>query len=153
MSLTTDRNDPDLRKTVQEGPNKGQQAAYLVLSEEERAKGFVMPVYRKYRHMKCGADTTMGQALCETYARNPKFYGGKFCCFCGTHFDLFEYVDAPLDAADLAAGRVLHRQGNFYWIDDRGERTVPVGAGPDELLAWWEEKRRQEADKVKGAGI
>ena len=44
--LTTDRNDPNLHEV---GEN-GQQKAYLVLSEEERAKGFVRPVRTTYIH-------------------------------------------------------------------------------------------------------
>jgi hypothetical protein len=66
-------------------PN-GQQQAYVVLSDEERAKGFVEPVRRSYVHEKCGVVTTMGQALAETYARDPYFYSGTFCCGCGAHF-------------------------------------------------------------------
>lgn len=66
-------------------PN-GQQKDYVVLTAEERAKGFVEPVRRSYRHDKCGSVTTMGQALAETYARCPDFYSGTFCCHCGTHF-------------------------------------------------------------------
>jgi hypothetical protein len=34
----------------------------------------------------CGTMTTMGQALAETYARDPAFYNGTFCCGCGAHF-------------------------------------------------------------------
>ena len=41
----------------------GQQKGYVVLSEAERAKGFVRPVRRAYRHTTCGAVTTMGLAL------------------------------------------------------------------------------------------
>ncbi len=66
--LTDDPNDPDLTygadpagATVQQAP------AYLVLSEDERAKGFVRPVRRSYRHVECGTVTTMSQALAETY--------------------------------------------------------------------------------------
>lgn len=84
MSLTTDPNDPGLRKIRSDG----MQETYLVLSDEERAKGFVRPVRYKYRHLACGSTTTMGLALCETYARDPKFYGGTFCCGCGKHFSL-----------------------------------------------------------------
>ncbi len=84
MSLTTDPDDPGLKKIEA----NGQQAAYLVLSEEERAKGFVRPLRRSYKHVKCGTVTTMGLALCETYARDPAFYGGTFCCGCGAHFRL-----------------------------------------------------------------
>lgn len=64
----------------------GMQKNYLVLSEEERAKGFVRPVRRTYVHEKCGVATTMGQALGETYARNPAFYSGTFCVGCKGHF-------------------------------------------------------------------
>jgi len=66
-------------------PN-GQQEGYVVLAEEERAKGFVRPVRSTYTHEKCGTDTTMGQTIAETYARKPTFYSGTFCVACGSHF-------------------------------------------------------------------
>jgi hypothetical protein len=84
MGLTTDPNDPGIRETRPDG----QQQTYLVLGEEERAKGFVRPVRRSYKHLVCGAVTTMGLPLAETYARDPSFYGGTFCCTCGSHFRL-----------------------------------------------------------------
>jgi hypothetical protein len=127
-------------------PRTGMQKAYVVLSAEERAKGFVRPVRRTYVHVGCrpkyplrdlteaekrgpdvgyvkyeqypesespcvgrfwtdkqlksgcGTTTTMGQALAETYARDPKFYGATFCCNCGAHFPVgaggeFEWED------------------------------------------------------------
>lgn len=64
----------------------GQQKGYVILCAEERAKGFVRPVRRTYLHQKCGTTTTMGQSLAETYARDPAFYSGTFCCSCGAHF-------------------------------------------------------------------
>jgi hypothetical protein len=67
-------------------PATGMQKAYIVLSEAERAKGFVRPVRNAYRHETCGAITTMGQALAETYARDPTFYSGTFCVRCRAHF-------------------------------------------------------------------
>lgn len=67
-------------------PKTGQQRGYVVLADEERAKGFVRPVRRTYTHEKCGSDTTMGQSLAETYARQPNFYSGTFCCACRNHF-------------------------------------------------------------------
>lgn len=67
-------------------PATGQQAGYVVLAEEERAKGFVRPVRLSYRHLKCGVVTTMAQTIAETYARNPYFYSGTFCCGCRSHF-------------------------------------------------------------------
>lgn len=140
MSLTTDRNDPRLNQTRADG----QQEAYLVLSDEERAKGFVRPLRRAYRHVGvrpknplrdltpeeherydkfgyvkfeaypqpspdgssvigrfwtkrdlesgCRGETRMGLPLCETYARDPKFYGATFCATCGLHFPVAEFV-------------------------------------------------------------
>lgn len=64
----------------------GMQNDYVVLAEEERAKGFVRPVRRTYTHLKCNGTTTMGQTLAETYARDPNFYSGTFCCHCRAHF-------------------------------------------------------------------
>lgn len=63
-----------------------QQKDYVVLSEAERAKGFVRPMRRSYVHEKCGTLTTMGHEIAETYARDPYFYSGTFCCGCGKHF-------------------------------------------------------------------
>ena len=81
---------PEHRDKIKEGPRAGQQRDYVVLAEEERAKGFVRPVRRSYKHLKCGGVTTMGQTLAETYARDPYFYSGTFCCHCGTHFPVGE---------------------------------------------------------------
>lgn len=158
MSLTTDPND---RKLKEGQKNKtGQHEIYLVLSEEERAKGFVRPYRESYVHTGkqgykicgknlrildaqdefypkyyavvccakpdctilhengrcisgsfltkeqyeqaisgnynekkgCGTITTMGRALSETYATNPKFYGATFCCHCNTHLPVEEFM-------------------------------------------------------------
>jgi len=72
-------------------PN-GQQKGYVVLSDEERAKGFVRPVRRSYVHTPCGVQTTMGQVIAETYARDPAFYSGTFCCGCSKHFPLDQFT-------------------------------------------------------------
>lgn len=141
MGLTDNPDEPCLKETLP----SGQQKCYLVLSEEERAKGFVRPLRRAYRHVGlarpdhplrdltpeqhvrfdcygyvkfepydgdestiagrywtqqrldrieagCGTITRMGLALCETYARQPDFYGGTFCCGCGTHLPVEEFV-------------------------------------------------------------
>jgi hypothetical protein len=69
----------------------GQHPSYWVLSEAERAKGFVRPVRSSYVHLKCGSVTTMGRALAETYAREPGFYGATFCCACGSHYPVGEH--------------------------------------------------------------
>ena len=77
-------------------PN-GQQKGYVVLSAAERARGFIRPVRRTYVHQKCGVATTMGTALAETYARDPHFYSGTFCCGCGTHFPVGEHGEFVWD--------------------------------------------------------
>jgi hypothetical protein len=79
-------------------PN-GQQKDYVVLTAEERSKGFVRPVRRSYKHLPCGSVTTMGQSIAETYAREPRFYSGTFCCHCAAHLPVGE-------------------DGQFVWIDD-----------------------------------
>jgi hypothetical protein len=95
---------PDHRAIIESGPLKGQQKGYVVLSDEERAKGFVRPVRRSYVHEKCGVVTTMGQALAETYAREPKFYSGTFCCGCGTHFPVGPDGEFVWDGTDEKVG-------------------------------------------------
>lgn len=92
--ITDDPNDPGLKKTDKDG----MQETYLVLSEEERAKGFVRQVRRSYLHERCGAVTSMGQALAETYARDPKFYGATYCATCKWHYPVGE-------------------NGEFTWLD------------------------------------
>ena len=44
----------------------------------------------------CGTCTTMGQAIAETYARDPRFYGATYCCGCNMH-------------------RPVGAQGEFVW--------------------------------------
>lgn len=102
MGVTSDRNDPGLSNV---GPD-GMQESYLVLSDEERAKGFIRPVRTAYVHLTCGTVTTMGEAIAETYARQPGFYGGTYCVSCGTHFPVGE-------------------NGEFVWSIPRKE--TPVG--------------------------
>lgn len=133
----------------------GMHSDYIVLTEAERANGFVRPVRRSYKHVNvprignplrdltpeeherydrfgyvkfetyveppgacdgrywtqaqldaigkgCGTVTTMGQALAETYARDPSFYGATYCCGCNKHL--------PVGAG-----------GEFDWHPDGGK--------------------------------
>lgn len=83
MGLTT---DPEEARNSGIDPATGMQRTYVVLSEEERAKGFVRPVRRTYVHERCGVATTMGLSIAETYARQPSYYGSTYCVGCQAHF-------------------------------------------------------------------
>ena len=89
-SLTDDPNDPDLTRGVDKEP-VAQAKKYLVLSEKERAKGFIRPVRRTYVHDTCASATTMSPVLAETYARDNKFYGATYCVGCQKHLPVAEF--------------------------------------------------------------
>ena len=95
---------PEHREIITSGPRAGQQKAYVVLSADERGKGYIRSVRRSYIHEKCGAVTTMGQSLAETYARDPYFYSGTFCCGCGSHFPVGEDGQFLWDGTDEKVG-------------------------------------------------
>ena len=87
------------RPAEQEGPAPapideatGQHKDYWILSDEDRAKGFVRPIRRTYTHIKCGTNTSMGIKLAETYAVDPKFYSHTFCCACSDHLPVDEFT-------------------------------------------------------------
>lgn len=101
--LTTDPTDPRLVRGQDTEPVP-QADAYLVLSDEEIAKGFVRPVRRSYVHITCGTSTTMGQKIAETYARDPTFYGGTYCVHCSRHLPVGEH-------------------GEFIWDDGSGQKV------------------------------
>jgi hypothetical protein len=100
---TDDPNDPRLTHGADVEP-VAQAEAYLVLSEDERAQGFVRPLRHSYIHVgvngteasrsgsACGAETHMGRALCETYARQPSFYGATYCVGCSMHRPVAEFI-------------------------------------------------------------
>lgn len=91
MSFTTDPTDSRLGHGVDK-EQIPQHDVYLILSDEERAKGFIRPLHRGYIHKTCGTLTTMALALCETYARDPKFYGATYCCGCSKHLPVSEFL-------------------------------------------------------------
>ncbi len=97
MPTTPDRSDPRLTRgpDVVPGP---QAPVYLVLSEAERAAGFIRPVRESYLHMTCGTSTRMSREIAETYARQPWFYGNTWCCGCCMH-------------------RPVGAEGEFEWMD------------------------------------
>ena len=88
MGVTSDPNDPRLTHGVDTEPI-AQAVTYLVLSDAERARGFVEPLRFAYVHARslggCGTVTTMNNAIAETYAREPEFYGATYCVGCRRH--------------------------------------------------------------------
>lgn len=110
MALTSDPSDPRLTRGPDpaDGPPVGQAEVYLVLSEEERARGFVRPVRQSYWHSTCGTVTKMALPIAETYSADPHHYGSTYCVGCRLH---------------LPVGR----DGDFYWCDnDNPERQAPL---------------------------
>jgi hypothetical protein len=140
-------------------PKTGMQKDYIVLSDHERARGFVRPVRAGYIHKPelagpkhplrdltpdeatryasceyakfeeypktgqpgptgrywtkkeldriaqgCGSVTTMGARLAETYARQPDFYSGTFCCACKEHYPVGEKGEFVWDGTDIKVG-------------------------------------------------
>lgn len=110
MGVTENPDDPRLTHGADpaDGPRVEQAPAYLVLSDEERARGYVRPVRDKYWHTVCGAITWMGRAIAETYAAQPTFYGSTYCTACGKH-------------------RPVGPDGEFHWLvdPDRQSPTDP----------------------------
>lgn len=102
MPTTDDRNDPGLTHGADESPVP-QAEKYLVLSDSERAKGFIRPVRCSYVHT-CGTTTTMSQDIAETYARDPRFYGSTYCVGCKMH-------------------RPVGPDGEFHWLDNPHEKV------------------------------
>lgn len=101
MGITDDPDNPELNII---DPETNMQLSYLVLSDEELAKGFVRPVQTSYLHLTCGAVTTMGLALAETYARDPKFYGGTYCATCRNHFPVGENGEFVWTGTEVKVG-------------------------------------------------
>jgi hypothetical protein len=106
MSTTSDPEDPRLTRGADppDASPKPQAQVYLVLSEEERAKGLVRPVRNAYVHTVCGHITTMSRDLAETYARDPGFYGATYCTSCGQH-------------------RPVGEEGEFVWLGTNGVKV------------------------------
>lgn len=106
MGTTSDPNDPRLSRGVDTEPTEMAET-YLVLSEEERARGFVRPLRNAYVHRTCGVVTLMAPAIAETYATNPKFYGATWCVSCKMHLPVSEFVWDQGIRYDLKTGEII----------------------------------------------
>ena len=71
----------------------GQHTDFYVLSPEERKKGWVRPYRDTYKHVsKCNKETKIAaKAICETFAKEPSYYGRTFCTECCDYFPLIEF--------------------------------------------------------------
>ena len=77
MSLTTDPNDPRLTHGVDTQPAP-QAPVYLVLSEDERAKGFVRPLRRAYKHVGIAPKHPLRDLTADEHARYDQYGYVKF---------------------------------------------------------------------------
>jgi hypothetical protein len=90
---------PDYRET----DSTGMQKAYVVLSEEERAKGFVRPLRRTYRHI--------GRSVCGEIQASGKLGGIVRVCtesleHGGDHWNQFQELAQP-DAARASTEHLI----------------------------------------------
>jgi hypothetical protein len=132
---------PSDRSHTEINPATGMQRDYVVLTPEERTKGFVKPLRRSYVHaypseidrkVGCGGETTMGLAIAETYARNPRFYSGTFCVHCRAHFPLNQFIwdgggelnGEPMDPDLQAEWLVNIREQRKREVEERRQRRI-----------------------------
>lgn len=158
--VTSDPNHPGIKRGPPDETRVPMNDVYLVLSEEERSKGFVRPVRRSYVHVGiagpkfpledlspeqierwkdspdpyvkfepypegyqgsatgrywsqksldavgkgCQSVTTMGEAIAETYAREPGYYGSTYCSACAMHRKVGRDGEFVWDGTDIRVG-------------------------------------------------
>jgi hypothetical protein len=137
---------PEDNSHTQKDPVTGLQKEYVVLSPEERAKGYKKPYRTSYVHDKCGTLTKMHSAISETYARDPYFYSGTYCVGCCAHFDLSEF--------HWSDGEPMDQLLQEDWAKDqeriRKNRETMLKAGQDmkERAEFWHLAKKHFPDKV-----
>lgn len=137
MTLTTDPNDPRLEE--QRKQSTGQHNVYLVLSDAERAKGFVRPYRYAYRHVgvqpqyplrDLNEDEKVRYKGCN-YAKY-EVYGADEAPMLGRYWTQAE-LDAKACGSMTTMGRELSetyaRDPHFYGATFcvRCNRHLPVG--------------------------
>lgn len=135
MGLTTDRNSPCLNET---DPNTGQQKCYLILSEEERAKGFVRPVRSSYKHVGIAPKYPLRDLTAEEQERYANEGYVKFEAYPESHSPVTGrfWTEAQLHSGCGVVTRMAQplaetyaRQPNFYgatWCC-QCQKHIPVG--------------------------
>ena len=91
MGFTTDRDDPDLGHGSDE-TSVPQNKKYLILSEEERAKGFVRPLRYAYRHVGIAGPEFPLRDLTD---KEKETFGENYV----------KYEEYPKDSGSSAVGR------------------------------------------------
>ena len=139
MPVTTDPNDPRLGWGTSDEP-ASQNEVYLVLSEEERAKGFVRPVRFSYKHVgEQGpkyplVDTADEKVKYEKYPDSESPVTGRYWNQkvldnigkgCGTVTSMGRALaetyarDPSFYGSTYCAGCGLHKPvSEFVWVDD-----------------------------------
>ena len=85
-----------LRDLTAEEAERYEPYGYVKFEEYPESESSLVGIYWTQKRLDlisggCGTVTTMGPALCETYARDPSYYGSTFCCACGAHFPVGEF--------------------------------------------------------------
>lgn len=91
---------------------------------------------------RCNVVTTMGQALAETYARNPSFYGGTFCAACRKHYPLVEFTWEPDgEPMEVSMQKDWHARRAEFAQQKIAEQNV-------QLRTAWERRRQELRDQL-----
>jgi len=65
---------------------------YETIPEDQRIVNIIRPYRDRYIHMNCGSMTRMSRDIAETYSTDPTFYSHTYCCYCGDHFPVAQFV-------------------------------------------------------------
>jgi hypothetical protein len=160
MSLTIDPRDPRLGHGTDAAPGP-QNETYLVLSEEERAKGFRRPVLRSYKHVGIPGprwplrDLTdeereryagTGYVKYEPYPADDRPTLGQF------------WRQADLDRAGKGCGTITTmgrplaetyaRNPSFYGATYCCGCQMHLPVGPDGEFTWMDQRGRDSGERV-----
>lgn len=161
MSTTSDRNDPRLTHGADSEPVP-QAEVYLVLSEEERAKGFVRPLRLAYRHVGTPAPEWPLRDLTEdeseryagqgyvAYEEYPPGDGGVLGRF---------WTQAKIDGAGKGCGAVTFMSRDiaetfarqpigFYGATYCANCRMHLKVGPHGEFTWVDRDGRDTAERV-----
>jgi len=110
---------PVRRSYVHAGVRPARPTRELTAEERERHAGSGYVAYEEYPEdhalagrfwtraqleSGCGATTTMGLAIAETYAREPGYYGATMCVVCRGHFPVGKLGEFVWEGTDERVG-------------------------------------------------